>query len=105
MLKRCLLITWFTTAVALIQHFADAQTTSQPAGSNQLTSKQATKTDQRFLAEAIQGDLAEVNMGKLAQQKGQSDDVKQYGQMLQQDHGAHLQKAQQMAQQLGVTPQ
>jgi putative membrane protein len=27
-----------------------------------------------------------------------------YGQMLQQDHGAHLQKAQQMAQQLGVTP-
>jgi putative membrane protein len=84
--------------------FADAQTTSQPAGSNQLTSKQATKTDQRFLAEAIQVDLAEVNMGKLAQQKGQSDDVKQYGQMLQQDHGAHLQKAQQMAQQLGVTP-
>jgi putative membrane protein len=104
MLKRCLLITCFTAAVSLVPAFADAQTRSQPAGANQPTSKQATKTDQRFLTEAIQGDVAEVNMGKLAQQKGQGDDVKQYGQMLQQDHGEHLQKAQQMAQQLGVTP-
>jgi putative membrane protein len=103
MLKRCLLITCFTAAVSLVPAFADAQTRSQPAGANQPTSKQATKTDQRFLTEAIQGDVAEVNMGKLAQQKGQGDDVKQYGQMLQQDHGEHLQKAQQMAQQLGVT--
>jgi putative membrane protein len=103
MLKRCLFITCFTAAVAFVPAFSDAQTRSQPAGANQPTSNQATKTDQRFLTEAIQGDLAEVNMGKLAQQKGQGDDVKQYGQMLQQDHGAHLQKAQQMAQQLGVT--
>jgi putative membrane protein len=63
-----------------------------------------TQMEQHFLAEAIQGDLAEVNMGKLAQEKGQADDVKQFGQMLQQDHGDHLKKAEQMAQQLGVTP-
>ena len=52
----------------------------------------------------VQGDLAEVQIGKLAEQKGGSADVKSFGQMLEQDHGQHLQKAQTMAQQLGVTP-
>jgi putative membrane protein len=66
--------------------------------------KKASKADQHFLTEAMQGDMAEVEMGKLAQQNGQSEDVKQFGQMLQTDHGQHLQQAQQMAQQMGVTP-
>lgn len=67
-------------------------------------SKKASKADQHFLKEAIQGDLSEVKMGQLAQQNGDSQDVKQFGQTLQQDHGQHLQQAQQMAQQMGVTP-
>lgn len=53
--------------------------------------------DQRFMTEAIQGDLSEVKMGKLAQEKGQGDNVKQFGKMLEQDHSEHLQKAQQIA--------
>ncbi|CCD94297.1 conserved exported hypothetical protein [Bradyrhizobium sp. ORS 375] len=63
---------------------------------------QSPAKDQHFMTEAIQGDLSEVNMGKLAQQKGQSDQVKQFGQALQQDHGEHLQKAQQLASQNGM---
>jgi putative membrane protein len=63
---------------------------------------QSPAKDQHFMAEAIEGDLSEVNMGKLAQQKGQSDQVKQFGQALQQDHGEHLQKAQQLADQSGM---
>ena len=63
---------------------------------------QSSNKDQHFMTEEIQGDLAEVNMGKLAQQKGQSDNVKQFGQMLEQDHAAHLQKAQQVASQNGL---
>ncbi len=43
-------------------------------------------------------------MGKLAQQKGEGADVKQFGQMLEQDHGQHLQQAQQLANQVGMTP-
>ena len=66
--------------------------------------KKASKADQHFLMEGMQGDMAEVEMGKLAQQNGQSEDVKQFGQMLEQDHGQHLQQTQQMAQQMGVTP-
>jgi putative membrane protein len=34
------------------------------------------KADQNFMNEAIEGDLSEINMGKLAQQKGQSQGTK-----------------------------
>jgi putative membrane protein len=76
---------------------AHAQTSNAAAG-------KASVADQAFLNEAIQGDLAEVNMGKLAQEKGHSEAAKQFGQMLEQDHGQHLQKAKDSAQQMGVTP-
>ena len=72
-------------------------------GSSGMNQK-ANKADQKFLMEGMQGDMAEVQLGKLAQQKGQSEDVKQFGQMLEQDHSQHLQQAQQEAQQLGITP-
>lgn len=65
--------------------------------------QKAGKADQHFLIEAMQGDMAEINMGKLAQANGSSDGVKQLGKMLGQDHGQHLQQTQQMAQQMGVT--
>ena len=56
-----------------------------------------------FITKAIQGNMAEVSMGELAQQNGQSDGVKQYGQMLAKDHGAANEKAQAVAQQISVT--
>jgi putative membrane protein len=59
-------------------------------------------SDQRFMTDAVQGDLSEVEMGKLAQEKGQSDNVKQFGKMLEQDHSEHLQKAQQIADKNGL---
>ena len=43
--------------------------------------KQADKDSQKFIKAAIQGDIAEVDVGTLAQEKGQSDAVKQYGAM------------------------
>jgi putative membrane protein len=62
------------------------------------------KADQKFLTEAIQGNYAEVEMGKLAQQKGQSDAVKSYGQMLVTDHSAANEKAIAAAKDMGMTP-
>ena len=70
---------------------------------NTHTSKPS-KADQTFLIEAIEGDLAEINMGKLAQEKGQSWEAKQFGQMLEEDHRQHLQKAKDTAQQMGLMP-
>jgi putative membrane protein len=43
--------------------------------------------DTTFLRNAIRGDIAEVQMGELAQQKSQDPDVKAFGQMLVTDHG------------------
>lgn len=65
-------------------------------------SPDATGADRAFVKEAIQGDLAEIQIGKLAQEKGASEQVKQFGQRLQNDHGANLEKARQLAASLGV---
>ena len=58
----------------------------------------------KFLTTAIQGNLAEVKMGELAQQRGKSEDVRDFGEMLVTDHGKGLQKSSSLAKSLGVTP-
>jgi putative membrane protein len=66
--------------------------------------RSADKASQKFIAMAVEGNLAEVQMGQLAQQKGNSDGVRSFGQMLQQEHAAAAQKSTAVATQLGVTP-
>jgi len=66
--------------------------------------KQGDKDSQKFIKAAIQGDIAEVDVGQLAQEKSQSDAVKRYGAMLVKDHGDHKTKAEQVASELGVEP-
>lgn len=53
----------------------------------------AEKPSRAFLKKAIEGNFAEIEMGKLAQQNGRSEDVKKFGQMLIDDHSAANQKA------------
>lgn len=57
-----------------------------------------------FIKDAIEGNLAEVQVGDLAQQKGASQGVKEFGAKLAHDHTAANEKAKQAAQSLGVTP-
>jgi putative membrane protein len=64
----------------------------------------ADRATEKFIKEAIEGNLAEVQMGRLAQEKGKRPDVKSFGQMLASDHGGANQKAMQVASQLGVAP-
>jgi putative membrane protein len=59
---------------------------------------------QAFITRAMQGNLAEVQMGKLAQQKGATQQARSFGQMLTNDHQANQRKADQVAKQVGVTP-
>jgi putative membrane protein len=60
------------------------------------------KSTKQFLTKAIEGNLAEEQMGELAQKNGQNAEVKSFGQMLQQDHSAANQKAMDAAKKLGV---
>jgi putative membrane protein len=62
----------------------------------------ADKASQKFITNAMEGDYAEIDVGKLAQEKGTSQAVKDFGQKLVTDHSAHLDKAKQLASQLGV---
>jgi putative membrane protein len=62
------------------------------------------KASQKFLKEAIEGNLAEVQMGQLAQKNGSSDSVRSYGQMLEKDHSEAGKKASAVAGGMAVTP-
>ena len=62
------------------------------------------KAAQTFITKAVQGNLAEVSMGQLAQQQGSRAEVKSFGQQLAADHSAANQKATAVATQLGAKP-
>jgi putative membrane protein len=62
------------------------------------------KVSQKFLKEAIEGNLAEVQMGQLAEKNGKSDGVRSFGQMLQKDHSEASQKATAAANQMSMSP-
>ena len=62
------------------------------------------KSDNPFLTEAIQINLAEIAVGDLAQKNAGSEEAKAFGKMLVDDHTASNQKAMSLAQANGVTP-
>ena len=59
--------------------------------------------DAQFLMDAVRGDLAEVKLGELAQQKGQSEGVREFGEMLAEDHAKAGKKTADLAKELDVT--
>ncbi len=69
-----------------------------------MSNDKASPADKKFLKEAMQGGLAEVQLGQLAAQKGNSEDVKQFGQKMTEDHSKLNQQMQPMAQQVGIYP-
>ena len=61
------------------------------------------KSDQAFVKKAAMGGMAEVEAGKIAAQKGSSDQVKQFGQMMVDDHGKANDQLKQIAASKGLT--
>jgi putative membrane protein len=57
-----------------------------------------------FMRKAIEGNLAEIKVGQLAQQKGASEGVRHLGAILEQDHSKANQNAMTAAAAVGVTP-
>jgi putative membrane protein len=58
--------------------------------------------DHSFMTKAAQGGLAEVQMGQLAQQNGQSQEVKDFGQRMVTDHTKANDQLKQVASEKGV---
>src|SRR5436190_5687346 len=65
--------------------------------------KSAGSADQRFVMEAAQGGMAEVELGQLAAQKAASDDVKKFGQRMVDDHTKANDQLKQVASQKSIT--
>jgi putative membrane protein len=92
MTRKLILATGLTAAMALSATAAWAQ------------NKGADKDSVKFIKNAIEANYAEIDAGKLAEEKGNSEAVKQYGLMLVKDHSEANEKAKQAAAALGVDP-
>jgi putative membrane protein len=60
------------------------------------------KSEKDFVTDAVQSDISEVELGKLAAAKGATDEARQLGQLLVQDHGQHQARATALADSLGA---
>ena len=66
-------------------------------------SDKVARADRKFIETAAEGGMAEVQLGQLAAQKGQSDQVKQFGQKMVDDHTKANDQLKQIASTKGVT--
>jgi len=73
------------------------------AQENGAAKKSSGGADQRFVIEAAQGGMAEVELGQLATQKAASDDVKKFGQRMVDDHTKANDQLKQVASQKNIT--
>jgi putative membrane protein len=64
--------------------------------------QQLSKQDMEFMKNAAIGGMTEVELGKLAQQNGQTQQVKDFGARMVQDHGKANDELKSIAQQKGV---
>jgi putative membrane protein len=88
-------------SVAVAQQSAN----SSMGSSSQMGSSTANLSvaDKKFVKEAAQGGMAEVELGQLAVQKASSDDVKKFGQRMIDDHSKANDKLKQVAANQGIT--
>ena len=61
------------------------------------------RSDRKFVEEAAAGGMAEVELGKLAEQKATSDQVKQFGARMVEDHGKANDELKELAQSKGLS--
>lgn len=104
MIKQSMAAAGFAAALALTASAASAQTMQKQPVTQAQQGQKADKASQSFIKTAIQGNLAEIDVGKLAQEKGQSQAVKDFGKMLAEDHGKANENAKMAASQIGVEP-
>jgi putative membrane protein len=64
----------------------------------------ASMGDKHFVSEALKGGQAEVQMGQLAEQKGNSSDVKSFGRRMIKDHTKMGDQMKRVASEEGITP-
>ena len=89
------------------QRSSDNPTNPMQSGSSMQTPNQSSEAvaaaDKKFMKEAAEGGLAEVELGKLASEKASSREVKDFGQRMVDDHSKANEELKQIAGTKGVT--
>lgn len=93
----------FTAALTLCAANAQQNQTESSKTAMSKTSAATTATDTKFLRAVGQADLAEIELGNLAQQKATSPEVKQFAQRMVQDHTQNRDQLKQLAETQHVT--
>ena len=103
-LNRCLAAALFGSVLALpAAHAADTQPSSQAGQSAAQQAKaKLDAQDRKFLMDAAQGGLLEVEAGRLALERASSEQVRQFAQQLVKDHTDANEKLMQIAQDKGI---
>ncbi len=73
-------------------------------GMKGMSGMQCSPQDQKFMKQAAQDSNYEIKMGRLAMQKGSSQDVKDFGKMIMVDHMDFKKQLQSADQQMGMKP-
>ena len=97
---RCLV---FLGVAGLLSPSAAPQTGAVQAKSAAQTASGLSAADQRFVKEAAEGGMAEVELGRLAELKGSSDDVRKFGQRMVEDHSKANDKLKELAAAKSIT--
>jgi predicted outer membrane protein len=79
------------------------QSTGSATAAGAATGAKLSSGDEKILKDMAMADMAEVEGGKIAQSKGQSSEVKAFGQQMIDDHTANLNEVKALAQARGVT--
>lgn len=94
---------------ALAQDSAGSSASGTPSSATGTTSARSTtgsggiaRSDRRFLEEAYMGSMAEVRLGKLAQDKASSQEVKDFGRRMVDDHNREIERLSKIAGDEGV---
>jgi putative membrane protein len=94
----CLMLAGLVSVAAAQQ----GDNNSTPA-SGSMKASTLSASDQKFVKDAAEGGMAEVELGQLAMLKASSDDVKKFGQRMVDDHGKANAKLKDLASGKGIT--
>jgi putative membrane protein len=96
-MRNVVLAATMAIAVAAAPAYAKGQKGQKNAGAG------GPMNDQTFVTKAAAGGLAEVELGKLAQEKGSNEQVKNFGQKMVTDHGKANDELKTLAQKKNIT--
>jgi putative membrane protein len=92
-----------TTSSTTDTTYTDTSATTTTTGTTSTAASTLSDDDKEFATKAAQGNMSEVSLGSMAAQKGESADVKTFGNRMVNDHGKALDELKQLAQNKGIT--